>query len=64
MNREGEFEEMVLHGGDMIVHTWVEEGEHDLLFSEGDPVELAVWLPPGDVVLDCFGSLVALDLFG
>ena len=53
---------MVLHGGDVVVHAGVEEGQHDLFFGEGQAMELGVWLSAQRVVVGCFGHLESLDL--
>jgi len=34
MDREWQFEQMVLHGGDVVIHTRVQERQHYLLHDE------------------------------
>ena len=42
MNGKRQFQQMVLIRRDVVVHTWVQEGEHYLLLDEGDVLVLFV----------------------
>ena len=52
---------MVLHGGDVVIHAGIEEGEHYLFFGEGQAMQLGVWLSAECVVVGCFGQLESYD---
>lgn len=52
---------MVLHGGDMVIHTWVKERQHDLFFHKGQSVNLIVWFPTKGILVGGLRLFESLD---
>lgn len=54
---------MILHGGYIIIHSRVQERQHNLFFHEGYSV-VAVSIDTINVIIDSLGLLVPLNLLG
>lgn len=62
MHGEGQLQQMVLHCGNVVIHPRVEEGQHYLLFDEGQSLHLRLWLPANRVIPHCLCALEPADL--
>lgn len=62
MHGEGQLQQMVLHCGNVVIHSRVEEGQHYLLLDEGQSLHLRLWLPADRVIPHCLCALEPADL--
>ncbi len=62
MDRKREFQKMVLHGRDVVVHTRVQERKHDLFLDEAESINPSVLISTSIVVLYSFSHFEPLDL--
>jgi hypothetical protein len=52
---------MILHGGDIVIHTRIQEREHDFFLDEGEPINLIFCLLTFYIVIKCLRHLILDD---